>query len=66
MGYITEKQGCEKYVCCRTTFRKLADKADAKIFLGKSVRYDLEKIEAYLEAEKHTTDRHKYYHRNNK
>lgn len=48
--YIKEKQGCEKFSCCRTTFRKLAENADAVVHLGRAVRYDVEKLEEYVET----------------
>lgn len=50
--YLKEKNACEKFDCCRVTLRKLAEKADAVVHLGRSVRYDVEKMESYLEASK--------------
>lgn len=48
--YIKEKEGCDKYHCCRTTFRNIAAKAGATIHFGRTVRYDVEILDAYVES----------------
>lgn len=50
--YIKEKNAQVQLDCCRSTLRRIAKKADAVVHLGRAVRYDMEKIEAYLESTK--------------
>lgn len=50
--YLKEKKAQLQLDCCRSTLRRIAEKAGAVVHLGRAVRYDMEKIESYLEAEK--------------
>ena len=50
--FLKEKNAQIQLDCCRSTLRRVAKKANAVVHLGRAVRYDMEKIEAYLEAEK--------------
>lgn len=50
--FLKERNAQAQLDCCRSTLRRVAMKADAVVHLGRAVRYDMEKIEAYLEAEK--------------
>ena len=44
----TMDQARERYNLGHCTIRKLADECDATLKIGKSVRYDFQKLDAYI------------------
>ena len=49
--FLSVQDSMSRYGLCRNTINKLADEAGARVHVGRRVLIDVEKLDAYLEAQ---------------